>query len=140
MIQLSSHQRLALLFALLPVTLMACVVGPSTPPPPTPLGTGVSSPLLADLLGQWKLNNESRFGNAILDFQEDGILVVENADNHSTKTLQYIFVDDNTLAIAGDPELAGTVEITIDKDEMEFSMIFADDVFGTIFPTLTRVK
>jgi hypothetical protein len=135
-----SRQRLSLLFLFLLFLLTACSFGPSTPPPPTPLGAGIESPLLAELLGKWQLAHGSRFGNAILEFQENGTLIVENTDDQSTKTLQYIFVQENTLALAGDLKLAGTATIKIDKDEMEFTMIFADQVFGDIFPRLTRVK
>jgi hypothetical protein len=130
-----------ILFLFLIMILAAgCFQVASTLPPPTPLGQGASSPLLSELLGKWKLNSGSRFGNAILEFRDDGTLIVTNTDDGTVKALQYTFVDTDTIATAGDDELAGTVAVKIENDEMQFDMTFADHVFGTIFPKLQRVK
>lgn len=134
-----SRRQILLLFF---TTILAasCFSAASTLPPPTPLGQGISSPLLSEVLGKWKMNNGSHFGNAILEFLDNGTLIVQDTDVGTVKTLQYTFVNTATIAIAGDDKLAGTVTINIKDDEMQFDMVFANDIFGTIFPRLQRVK
>ena len=80
---ISSKQMLFLLF--ITVLLAGCFPVAGTPPPPALLGEGVQSPLLGEVVGKWKLNNGSRFGNAILEFQSDGTLIVENTDDGTVK-------------------------------------------------------
>lgn len=128
---------LILLFVMTLAT--SCTVAGDDDAPATPPPNGVNSPQAQSLLGRWAVNHE-RFGNAIFEFRDDGTLTIENVDTGQVRNMAYVFVDDDTIALTGDREFAGTAKIEVSGNKMAFVITFTGNVFGEIYPSFTRVE
>jgi hypothetical protein len=129
--------KIALIITILLVS--GCATFDNTAPTPTPLGAGVDSPQKELLIGKWQIDH-GRVGHAIFDFKDDGTLSIETVDSGEIYAMSYIFVDEGTIAISGFDDFNGTADIGISANSMDFTIIFADSVFGEIYPSFERVN
>lgn len=104
---------------------------------PTQAQASVVSEESAYIVGQWEVN-DGRFGHKIVDFQEDGRLLLEDVESGEIIEMRYLFVGENTLDLTGYDELNGSASVNFYEDKMDLTVNFDGTIFGELY-VFTRV-